>query len=188
MRREIRRIHRETRITMLYVTHDQGEALSLAERLAVMRDGHVEQTGSPMDIYRKPANAFVASFLGRANLLAGRVVGGGPAGTVKVETPLGQVVARAESPPGQGEEVVCSIRAESVVLRVSGGGGEGDENVFPVKVMGRTYEGETVEYRVSGAGASELSVLMMGDADANLKPGESAEVAFEAEKVCVMSK
>jgi iron(III) transport system ATP-binding protein len=69
MREEIRRIHAQTRLTTIYVTHDQKEALSLADRLAVLRDGVVEQIGDPRQIYRAPANAFVADFMGETNWL-----------------------------------------------------------------------------------------------------------------------
>ncbi len=73
LRDEIRRIHGETRITTLYVTHDQEEALSLADRMAVMRDGRVEQTGDPRSVYRRPVNRFVADTLGETNWVEGEV-------------------------------------------------------------------------------------------------------------------
>ena len=71
LRDEIRRIHSETRITTVYVTHDQKEALSLADRMAVLRDGRVEQLGPPRDVYRRPSNRFVADFLGETNWIEG---------------------------------------------------------------------------------------------------------------------
>src|SRR5215204_691331 len=73
MREEIRRIHSQTRITTIYVTHDQKEALSLASRLAVLRDGLVEQIGDPRSVYRNPKNQFVADFIGETNWLSGLV-------------------------------------------------------------------------------------------------------------------
>src|SRR6266480_3689429 len=73
MREEIRRIHAQTRITTIYVTHDQKEALSLADRMAVMRDGMIEQLGDPRAIYRSPANRFVADFIGETNWLPAEV-------------------------------------------------------------------------------------------------------------------
>src|SRR5947199_9596174 len=75
MREEIRRIHAQTKITTLYVTHDQKEALSLADRMAVMRDGRIEQIGNPRTVYRSPANRFVADFIGETNWLAAEVQG-----------------------------------------------------------------------------------------------------------------
>src|SRR5207237_7201278 len=73
MREEIRRIHAQTRITTIYVTHDQKEALSLASRMAVMRDGTIEQIGDPRTVYREPSNRFVADFIGETNWLSARV-------------------------------------------------------------------------------------------------------------------
>src|SRR5947199_1816195 len=73
MREEIRRIHAQTKITTIYVTHDQKEALSLASRMAVMRDGTIEQIGNPRTVYRSPANRFVADFIGETNWLTGQV-------------------------------------------------------------------------------------------------------------------
>src|SRR5437867_3932901 len=75
LREEIRRIHRQTRITTLYVTHDQKEALSLANRLAVLREGRTEQMGDPRAVYRRPANRFVADFIGETNWLPAQVQG-----------------------------------------------------------------------------------------------------------------
>ena len=71
MRDQIKRLHAETKMTSLYVTHDQEEALSLATRIAVMNAGRIQQTGTPLEIYNKPANAFVASFIGEMNFIAG---------------------------------------------------------------------------------------------------------------------
>ena len=76
MQEELRRIHREVGGTFVFVTHDQGEALALASRIAVMNEGRIEQTGPPEDIYFRPANRFVATFIGEANLLAGAWAGG----------------------------------------------------------------------------------------------------------------
>lgn len=72
MRREIQRIHRITRTTILYVTHDQAEALAMANRIVIMKDGEIQQTGTPEEIYCRPATSFVAKFVGKANLIRGK--------------------------------------------------------------------------------------------------------------------
>ena len=89
MRSEIQRIHRETSLTILYVTHDQKEALSLADRVALMRDGRIVQMGPPREIYHRPASRFAAGFLGEANFLDGLVrrISGGEA---EVESEIGR--------------------------------------------------------------------------------------------------
>ena len=104
MQEELRRIHREIGGTFVFVTHDQGEALGLANRIAVMKDGRIEQLGTPEDIYLRPQTRFVASFIGEANLLKGRRTAG------RVETACG--IAFAES--GSDGEVALVVRPESV--------------------------------------------------------------------------
>src|SRR5208337_4536018 len=110
MRQELRRIHFETGITTIYVTHDQKEALSLAGRLAVMRDGEVRQAGTPREVYTRPADRFVAEFVGQANVLVGEAR---PAdGETLIVTPYGKIRARwhAGLPAEAGGKVTCCIR------------------------------------------------------------------------------
>src|SRR6266576_6230132 len=95
MREEIRRIHAQTRITTIYVTHDQKKALSLADRMAVMRDGAIEQIGDPRSVYREPANRFVADFIGETNWLSAQVQEG-QADELLLETELGVFRATAK--------------------------------------------------------------------------------------------
>ncbi|MBI3468841.1 MAG: ABC transporter ATP-binding protein, partial [Planctomycetes bacterium] len=114
MREEIRRIHDETRLTTVYVTHDQKEALSLADRMAVMHRGRVIQVGTPRELYLHPRSHFVASFLGEANWLPGRVRGvhGEQA---DVQTELGLIVGTAATNCLVARSsVLCCIRPESI--------------------------------------------------------------------------
>ena len=116
LREEIRRIHRELRVTTIYVTHDQQEALSLADRIAVMRDGRVEQTGTPQALYRKPANEFVEDFLGVANFVEGRVteVSGSQ---VSVATAQGDMLCTFDGQAlSVGQTVTCVIRPQDVIV------------------------------------------------------------------------
>ena len=187
MRREIKRIHEKTGITMLYVTHDQKEALSLAERLAVLRDGRIEQIGAPEEVYRRPANAFVAEFIGQANLLPGKVSSGSAAGgKVTVMTALGPVVARGDVELAPGGEVVCSIRPESVNLRPAQA--EAGESRFRVTVAGKIYLGDTVQYELEAQGGVELQALLTGDADPGLRVGDAAVAGFAPDQVRVVRK
>src|SRR3954471_7539736 len=89
MRTEIRRICRSAGLTAIYVTHDQKEALSIADRMAVLNKGKIEQIGRPQDLYLRPGNLFVAGFMGETNLLPGKVVGGD--GALEVETAIGRL-------------------------------------------------------------------------------------------------
>jgi ABC-type Fe3+/spermidine/putrescine transport system ATPase subunit len=104
MQEELRRIHRAIGGTFVFVTHDQGEALGLANRIAVMKDGRIEQLGSPEDIYLRPATQFIAGFIGEANLLKGHRAAG------RIETACG-IVCGHEGPDGP---ITLVVRPESV--------------------------------------------------------------------------
>lgn len=109
MRFEIRRIHEETRITTVYVTHDQAEAMVIADRIAVMNAGQIEQTGTPREIYESPLSRFVASFIGQANCLPGRLVEPGLVRCGELEFRMADA-----NPFRPGDEVVLCIRPHAV--------------------------------------------------------------------------
>jgi iron(III) transport system ATP-binding protein len=143
MRREIRRIVKEGGLTAVYVTHDQEEALSMADRMAVMNRGRIEQLGKAEEVYRNPRTAFVSGFIGETNLIKGRVV------EVRgefamVETAAGPLVGRVTKPgwqPAGGEQVTLSIRPEA--WRVEAGNGE---NGLTGKISERSYLGQRIQY------------------------------------------
>ena len=116
MRSEIRRICKESGFTTIYVTHDQKEALSVADRIAVMKDGKVVQVGTPAELYRRPRSSFVADFIGQTNLIPGTVVSRNGA-TVEVNTSAGTILASGHEqpawPPGM-DKVILSIRPEEI--------------------------------------------------------------------------
>jgi iron(III) transport system ATP-binding protein len=113
MRAQIREIHRKIGRTTIYVTHDQAEALSMADRIAVMRRGRIVQVGTPRELYTRPESAFVAEFIGGANLLPGTLEESGDLLTVR--TPFGMVRAlNGAKGTSRGDAVFCSVRPESV--------------------------------------------------------------------------
>jgi spermidine/putrescine transport system ATP-binding protein len=116
MQRELRRIQQELQLTFLYVTHDQEEALSMSDRLAVMRQGRLEQIGTPQEVFETPTTKFVADFLGARNIFAA-VITAVQAQGLDLETPLGRCQA-ALSTPGMavGEQVSFMVRPEAVQL------------------------------------------------------------------------
>src|SRR5271157_6077212 len=114
LRAEIRAIQRKLAITTIYVTHDQEEALSISDRIVVMKDGKIEQVGAPFEIYNRPTTAFVASFIGSSNILRAVVVDPG-AGRVTVDGQ--QIVASGPLPESAGQEVRLTIRPESIALQ-----------------------------------------------------------------------
>ncbi|MEH1011757.1 ABC transporter ATP-binding protein [Micromonospora sp. CPCC 206060] len=118
---EIRRIQREAGITSIYVTHDQAEAMAMSDRIAVMESGRVQQIGTPQEIYHRPANTFVARFIGRSNVLTLPVVGA-TADTVTVTLPGGgqtTVAAPADHGLAVGGAALVSIRPEHIGLGVA---------------------------------------------------------------------
>ncbi|MDJ1159247.1 ABC transporter ATP-binding protein [Chelatococcus sp. SYSU_G07232] len=119
MRAELKAIQRKTGVTFIYITHDQGEALTMSDRIAVMNRGRVEQVGRPEELYAEPATPFVATFVGEQNVLIGTVAASAP-GEAAVDTPLGRLVGRtANGAPAVGSRAFVMIRPER--LRLSDG-------------------------------------------------------------------
>jgi ABC-type Fe3+/spermidine/putrescine transport system ATPase subunit len=134
LREEVRRIAKKLSITTIYVTHDQEEAFAVADRIAVMNAGRLQQVGKPEEIYHKPANFFVATFVGRSNVLRGRVVEAkGEVVTVDVGFPL---VAQTPQKLTPGEEVEVVARPEDIYI----GGGGLRCVVEDVVFLGRYYQ------------------------------------------------
>ncbi len=135
LREEIREIQRETGVTTLVVTHDQEEAMALADRLVVMNDGEVAGVGAPRELYESPPNPFVASFLGRSVTLEGTVTG-----TAPPTVALGTAEVRVESVGGleAGDPVTCHVRPETVSLNGTGDDLAGE--VREVADLGRRYD------------------------------------------------
>ena len=145
MREEIRRVCKEHGLTTLYVTHDQKEALAIADRIAVMKAGKIEQVGSPWEIYRAPRSRSVATFLGETNLVPACVLASDE-GRLKVRAggPL-ELWAAARDGFGPGSNVLLSIRPECIRLSAA----RPSEAAFPVKVRASSYLGELCEHEVS---------------------------------------
>jgi iron(III) transport system ATP-binding protein len=139
MREEIRRIHAQTKITTIYVTHDQKEALSLATRMAVLRDGVVEQIGDPRTVYRAPANRFVADFIGETNWIEAEVKSGGPSGLL-LQTGAGVITTAGTAVHQAGAKVWLGFRPEAVRIGANG------INSFATTIAHVSYLGEVEQY------------------------------------------
>ena len=156
LREEVRRIQLELGITTLYVTHDQEEALSISDRVAVMSEGRVEQVGTPAEVYAHPRTAFVASFVGTVNRLEARVVS-----SVERTVRCGEVVLTVAADVfdhSDGSSVALYLRPEDVGLRPTlngdGGGGGGGDNGLPGRVRSVTFLGPVTRVGVDcGLGA-----------------------------------
>jgi len=187
MRSEIRRIHRETGVTIIYVTHDQKEALSMADRLAVINMGRIEQVGTPQEVYNRPANPFVAGFIGETNFLDGEVAGSA-GGLVSVRTAVGDLKS-STAPEGlaKGDRVVCSIRPESLHL-VYGNSGYPTEgkNIIEMVVKDRMYLGEMDQYQLDAKGV-HFAAIELNKRGKGVAEGESAKVAISPKDVLVFT-
>ena len=158
MRREIQSICRRVGITTVYVTHDQQEALSTADRIAVMREGRLAQVGTPQQLYRSPASAFVAEFIGPTNLVEGEIVSCSD-GLVRVATGVGPILAAAGPASGHvtaGGRVTVSIRPE--LIRVVTAGERPGANRLVGMLVEDTFLGQSSEHSVA-VGNGRLSVV-----------------------------
>jgi iron(III) transport system ATP-binding protein len=147
MRFELKHLQRTLRITTVYVTHDQSEALALSDEIAVFNAGRVVQRGSSQDIYSHPASRFVADFIGSANFVSGAVTQeAGPDGMVLVATQHGIFRCPFAEPVRPGQKVVVTARPEDLVLSPSPPGG--GQNVLTGTVSGRVFLGDVIDYIV----------------------------------------
>jgi iron(III) transport system ATP-binding protein len=157
MRREIRRIVKENGLTGIYVTHDQEEALAMADRMAVLTRGQIGQVGTPSEVYCSPLSAYVANFIGETNLIAGEIVEIRD-GYAIVKTTGGPLVGRISDPawkPAAGDLVQLSIRPEAWRLHAS----EGD-NHLAGKITELSYLGQRIQYWIETA-AGRQQILEM---------------------------
>jgi ABC-type Fe3+/spermidine/putrescine transport system ATPase subunit len=152
VRAEIRRLQKDLAITTVYVTHDQEEALSLSDRVAVMRDGRILQVATPKELYERPRTRFVADFVGVNNFIPGtcREV---TDGRTVVETPLGPLRALALGDVAPGARCVLAVRPENVTIGAAGG-----ENVLEARVVLGSYLGNTLRYDLEAAGGLLVKV------------------------------
>jgi iron(III) transport system ATP-binding protein len=182
MREEIRRLHEETGLTMVYVTHDQKEALTLADRLAVMDRGQLVQVGQPQEVYKWPNNRFVAGFLGDSNFLPGIVRDANESACV-IETALGPLTGLAtKDAPAKGDRVVCSIRPHALALNIATNG----VNRIAARVQQVTYLGESLHLRVLSAGETPLEVVSLPSAASGLRVGEAVTLTVPPDQVILL--
>ena len=156
---ELDLIHDEVGITFVYVTHDQGEAMSLSDRIAVMNRGRIEQLGTPAEIYEAPRSSFVAAFIGDTNFFEGKVaqvLDGGAYCRVAIEG-LGDVRAYSDKSVRDGDPVFLSVRPEKLGIGRERPDPSPDANVVPARVEDVIYLGSQTKYRVR-AGDYRLSV------------------------------
>ena len=180
LRGEIRRLHQRLGITTIMVTHDQEEALTMADRIVVMNEGVIEQVGSPIEVYRKPASAFVADFVGTTNFLPGVVVRPGLVRFGAID-----LVCELDLQPGPGNDVTLAIRPEDVVVRNTVAG---TSNTFSTRVAGIEFLGSfcRVGLAVNGGGPVLLADFSINTVrDLCVIEGMELQICLPAERIRV---
>ncbi|HEY5578854.1 MAG TPA: ABC transporter ATP-binding protein [Acidimicrobiia bacterium] len=186
MQLELKHIQREVGITFVYVTHDQEEALTMSDRIAVMNGGRVLQVDQPSALYDRPASRFVADFIGTSNFLTGRVVGGG-AESLEIEVPqVGRIHVSGSSPADPGQSVTVSVRPERIRLGPSGTGNTArgllDEVVFvgnDTLFLVRLGNGQQLQVREQNQGP-------VAQTNAR-RPGSEVDVAWSPASTTLLS-
>ena len=174
MQIELQTLQRTLGITFILVTHDQEEALSMSDRICIMRDGQIVQVGSPRDLYDRPKNRYVADFVGKSNFFEGtvRAVEGGSA---RLDCAGGiRVVGRPSEGVATGQAAIASLRPEQISLT------RGEDGI-PVTVVNRIFLGEHTEYLVRNPDLGQFLVLSSRQAEAgegNFEPGETGRARW----------
>ena len=176
MRETIRNIQHSVGITTVYVTHDQEEAMAVSDRIAVMNLGEIQQIGTPQAIYQRPANLFVASFIGRTNLLSGEIrMENGAAQLVVAGSRRAQIdTLLAEEMKDQ--KVVVSVRPEEFVIDKTGEG-------IPATVVSSTFLGLNMHYFLRLADGTDVQVIQEAELDSRLRDGEQIHLRMKQNKI-----
>lgn len=179
------RLQRELGITFVYVTHSQSEAFAMADRVVIMSQGDIAQIGSPKDIYRAPANRFVAEFVGRNNILTG-TVGESAASGVRIDTPQGSFVAHMpENMAAQSAEVSFTVSADLVTLSLTE---PQSVNKAQATLISEEFIGSVVTLFFEGAKGLEFKVQMQERAllELDLEPGSAVWLSWDAENANIL--
>ena len=178
MQIELKRIQTEVGTTFVHVTHDQEEAMTMADTVAVMNKGRIEQMGAPVDIYDLPKTAFVANFLGQSNLLSGSV-SGGPGDDLEVSAQgIRFGVPRQRSVVSSGD-IVLGVRPEKLSLAPTGEQAGAGRNSITGRVTDASFTGVSTQYLVMTPWDTEWVVFEQNRSSAIMRPGDEVNVTWE---------
>ncbi len=180
MQVELKSLQRQVGITTIFVTHDQEEALTMSDRIAVMHQGRLQQVGTPQDIYEAPQNRFVAEFIGVCNFLDGRVAAL-DGKTVLLRLDDGGLVSAtvaAATMPVEGARVVAAVRPEKLVLKA---GGPPTTGALQARLENLVYVGTAVHFHLRSADGTRLVAYRQNDSapPAGLQPGAGVRVTWD---------
>ncbi len=180
VRRELRDLQQRLGRTAIFVTHDQEEANAIADRIAVMNDGVIQQVGTPVELYERPANHFVASFLGTANIVAGRVVSSGADRAFEAEG--GARIPLTLNHLAEGTHLV--VRPQHVALERNNAKASG---VLSGTVSEREFLGATVRYTVSTSAGAIVSDQSFMNSEGLLTVGEAVTLSVAGQHSCLLT-
>ena len=181
MRQEIKRIHSQAGATAVYVTHDQQEAIHLADRMAIMKEGSIIQVGTPREIYRFPTNPFVASFIGETNFISGKIQSLSN-GNAEIETEVGVLHSTTIYHDfANGEAVTCCIRPESIHFDETVA--EGRANQLSATVLNAVYLGRVEEYHLALADELTAKAVLYNPRTNGKNVGDTLSISISTEDV-----
>jgi spermidine/putrescine transport system ATP-binding protein len=174
MQIELKRIKHDVGLTFIHVTHDQEEAMTMADTIAVMNAGHLEQLGDPATLYEHPASTFVANFLGQSNLLRARVTGAGEAGLVRADVHGQEVLLEADRVPAGLTDLWVGVRPEKLAL-----GEDGGRNHLQGTVTDVSFTGVATQYLVRMPWDMDVVVVQQNDGSARARFGEAVTLSWD---------
>jgi putative spermidine/putrescine transport system ATP-binding protein len=181
MQYEIKQIHRDLGVTIVYVTHDQSEALAMSDRIAIFQNGDIVQIDSPHDLYERPANVYVAGFIGENNILAGSVERQAGGGAIAVKLPCGrEVTAKAAgADPATGAKTTLTVRPDRLII---GNDAPSLGNSLPGRVLDVTYLGDHFRAQIDIGGDQKIVVRRpSGQLSGKLESGDEILVGWRVE-------
>lgn len=181
MRNAIKQIQRRVDITTIYVTHDQEEALAVSDRIAVMNGGVIQQIGTPRDIYKRPANVFVSTFIGLSNLLDAKVTSAERGELAFEGTDYRCHLTNLCASVGEGQDVIVSVRPEEFAIRPSGEG-------IPAVVEASVFLGFTTHYFVRTKMGQALEILQVRKNDDSIADGTEIGLTLAENRINVFHK
>jgi ABC-type Fe3+/spermidine/putrescine transport system ATPase subunit len=187
MQKVLKDIQRDVDITFVYVTHDQTEAITMSDRICVMKDGYIHQIGTPDEVYNAPATAFVASFIGDMNFLEGTIteLNGGTAAVAVDGARL--ICSRVVGAPGRGGQIHVCIRPQNISIVRAGAVETRHENRLQGRVTRVVFRGDDFEITVA-RGSSEIRLVYGASSSAPAKIGDELLIGFDSKDVTVYPK
>jgi ABC-type Fe3+/spermidine/putrescine transport system ATPase subunit len=181
---EIKQIHRKVGFTSIYVTHDQEQAMSLADKIMVMNQGMIEQIGSPNDVYFNPKSIFVAKFVGEVNMLKGKVKSLIEDSAI-VETSVGEFEAKLRGRRIQAEKVAYAIRPERMII---GDSAKNCHNKLEAEIVESVYKGSDVNYIVKLQDHSLFKISLQGEVLKEKKLEGKVLIGWNSEDAILLDK